>query len=233
MKEHSDTQQLQEIYQRLLSHYGPQGWWPLYNNKTRRIEYHPGDYSFPKDKEQSFEVSVGTILTQNTRWNNVERVLYNLQHERLLTKHALHSTPEKKLALLIRPAGYFNQKAKKLKAFAAFAGEISRSNLLSLWGIGKETADSILCYAYHLPLFVVDAYTIRIFRRLGFQETTYESIQQRVMQECKGEAFFNEFHALLVELGKNVCTQRTPSCPVCPLEKACKKVGVTVAARSS
>ena len=217
---------LQDVYHILFQHFGPQGWWPLYNDSTGKIEYHADDYSLPKNEEQAFEIGVGAILTQNTTWKNVENVLVNLRQHDLLNREALAKIPEEELAVLIRSAGYFRQKAKKLKAFVAFNGPFTRENLLAIWGIGKETADSILCYAHHQPVFVVDAYTQRIFHRLGFSEQVYDDIQQRVMNEIYDAASLNNFHALLVELGKNVCTKQQPHCHRCPLLARCMKRGL-------
>jgi len=184
--------------------------------------YHVGTHTYPRTPEQRFEVCVGAILTQNTSWKNVEKAMQALHHHHLLTKTSLQYVPLDKLAQLIKPAGYFNQKAKKLKAFAAFDGDITREQLLSIWGIGKETADSMLCYAYNKPVFVVDAYTQRIFHRLGFKEEGYDAIQQGVMKELRMTEELNEFHALLVELGKNVCKTK-PLCETCPLARHCEK----------
>ncbi len=211
---------IRSLYRTLFSEYGHQGWWPLYNKKTGKIEYHQNDYSLPKNKEQSFEIGVGAILTQNTSWKNVEKALLNLYENNLLQRDIIMDVSEKKLAGLIRPVGYFNQKAKKLKIFANFKDEINRENLLNLWGIGKETADSILCYAHNKKIFVVDAYTQRIFTRLGFKDSEYDEIQQLVMDELLDIKELNEFHALLVELGKNTC-KKEPLCGQCCLKKVC------------
>ncbi len=212
------------IYHTLLSHYGPQGWWPLYNNKTGKIEYHPGDYSFPKNEQQSFEISVGAILTQNTSWTNVEKALHSLHHAHALAPEKILSLSQQKLALLIHSSGYHNQKAKKLKAFARFIQSgtpVTRNNLLHIWGIGPETADSILLYAHHEPFFVVDAYTTRIFTRYGFPSQSYHDIQQFVMHNLpKKHEIYNELHALLVQLGKQMCKPK-PLCEQCPLQHTC------------
>jgi len=218
------NKKLKQIYEILLETYGPQGWWPIATKSGKHgfdeRGYHKNNY-FSSDDER-FEISAGAILTQNTSWKNVEKAIINLKKNNLLNKKAVIDVDEKRLAELIKPAGYFNQKAKKLKIFARFNGEITRENLLGLWGIGKETADSILCYAYNEPIFVVDAYTQRIFDRIGFDDDGYDETQKFVMENFKDAKDFNEFHALLVELGKNNCKTR-PICDSCVLNKLCKK----------
>lgn len=194
-----------KIYNSLLVSYGPQEWWPAGNNFNPR----------------ELEICVGAILTQNTNWKNVEKAIKNLKERNLLNKEAIQNTPEKELASLIKPAGYYNQKAKKLKAFVKFEGEITRENLLNIWGIGPETVDSILLYAYNKPIFVIDAYTKRVINRLGYKEQTYDELQTLFMENLPtDEKLFNEFHALLVQLGKNYCKTK-PVCEKCPLRKEC------------
>lgn len=191
---------LNKIYDILYKQFGPQHWWPA---------------------NSRFEVIMGAILTQNTNWKNVEKAIKNLKERNLLNKEAIQNTPEKELASLIKPAGYYNQKAKKLKAFVKFEGEITRENLLNIWGIGPETVDSILLYAYNKPIFVIDAYTKRVINRLGYKEQTYDELQTLFMENLPtDEKLFNEFHALLVQLGKNYCKTK-PVCEKCPLRKEC------------
>jgi endonuclease-3 related protein len=205
---------LEEIYQRLHKAFGPQYWWPA---------------------ETPFEVIVGAILTQNTVWTNVEKAIRKLKEERLLTPKALKEIPEKRLARIIRSTGYYNQKAKKLKNFMQFLfdnyqGSLTRmfaedflslrAKLLEINGIGLETADSILLYAGDKPIFVVDAYTRRILSRhqLIKPDATYSEIQNYFMDNLENEVrLFNEYHALLVRLGKEVCRQK-PDCSHCPLK---------------
>lgn len=222
--------EVRDAYERLLKHFGPRGWWPLAScgdlSGFDEHGYHRGNYSYPLPGEQQFEVAVGAILAQNTSWVNAEKALQVLRQKGLLTRKKLHNVDKQRLAALIRSSGYFNQKAKKLKMFAGFEGEMTRENLLALWGVGKETADSILCYAYHQPVFVVDAYTLRIFHRLGFPEEGYDAVQAMVMGELKKVEDLNEFHALLVELGKTICTRQHPACERCPLTRVCAKRGV-------
>ncbi|MBI1743963.1 endonuclease III domain-containing protein [Candidatus Acetothermia bacterium] len=209
---------VQQIYDRLLSHYGHQDWWPA---------------------DSPFEVIVGAILTQNTAWTNVEKALANLKFEKLLTPKKLARVSLPKLATLIRPAGYYNQKAKKLKIFLDYLSaeyglnlerflrlptERLREELLSLWGIGEETADSICLYAANKPIFVVDAYTVRVFSRMGLvsEDISYAALQTLFMSNLKHDArFFNEYHALIVMHGKLTCRKREPLCTACLLQKNC------------
>lgn len=210
--------QLTTIYNRLYAYFGPQHWWP-------------GD--------SDFEIIVGAILTQNTAWTNVEQAIANLKRARLLTPSALKRVPLTHLAKLIRPSGYFNLKAKKLKAFVRFLftqhhGKLShlfqldldtlRNELLGVYGIGSETADSIILYAAHKPIFVVDAYTRRIFARLGLShdQASYAELQSLFMANLPHDVrLFNEYHALIVALGKNICVARVPRCAACPLIEQC------------
>lgn len=207
-----------QIYRLLYDTYGPQHWWPA---------------------NSPLEVIVGAILTQSTNWQNVERAIENLKHHNALTPERLYKLSEEKLAELIRPAGYFRQKAKKLKAFighlyAQHDGDLHtmlaqplkklRAELLSIWGIGPETADSILLYAAQKPVFVVDAYTKRIFSRLGVIEPTisYEELQEFFTQRLpRSVKLFNEYHALLVRHGKEVCRPK-PRCGQCVLARDCQ-----------
>ena len=211
---------LQDIYQKLYKAFGPQHWWP---------------------GQSPFEVIIGAILTQNTAWINVEKAIKNLKGNKLLSPKALRDVPIKKLARLIRPAGYYNQKAKKIKNFIQFLFEnydgsikkmfdkdflILRSQLLDVNGIGLETADSILLYAGNKPIFVVDAYTRRILSRhhLIEPDATYSEIQNYFMDNLENNTqFFNEYHALLVNLGKDICKTK-PNCHRCPLARLGKDI---------
>lgn len=205
---------LPQFFETLSSALGPMHWWPA---KT------------------PFEVIVGAILTQNTAWANVERAIANLRQERWLTPRALERAPLAKLGRVVRPSGYFRQKAKKLKAFVRFlrrdfrgsltsmfstpTGEL-RERLLTVHGIGPETADSILLYAGNHPVFVVDAYTKRILLRHALidDRAGYEDMRQLFERNLpRDAAFYNEFHALLVNVGKNWCRPREPRCDQCPL----------------
>lgn len=209
---------LLQIYRLLYDIYGPQHWWPA---------------------DSPFEVIVGALLTQSTNWRNVERAIENLKQHRALAPERLSKLSEAKLAELIRPAGYFRQKAKKLKAFveyldAHYNGDLQkmfaqptqrlRTELLSIWGIGPETADSILLYAAHKPVFVVDAYTRRIFSRLGLVSSTisYDELQRFFMTQLpRSVKLFNEYHALIVRHGKEVCRSK-PRCAQCVLAQDCQ-----------
>ncbi len=204
---------LRKIYERLFAKYGPQSWWPA---KTR------------------FEVIVGAILTQNTSWTNVEKAIANLHKAHLLSPAALKNIPVDNLSQLIKPAGYFNVKARRLKNFIEFFfkeynGQLERMSkaplqklrrgLLSVNGIGPETADSILLYALDKPVFVVDAYTKRILsrHRLMDEATDYHAVQKEFMQSLPQDTrMFNEYHALIVRLGKELCKSK-PWCDLCPL----------------
>lgn len=209
------NRKLNLIYQRLYSYFGQQHWWPA---KT------------------SFEVAVGAILTQNTNWFNVEKAIENLKKHKLLNPSKLYRLSLKRLALLIKPAGYYNIKAKRLKHFLNFlfnsyqgslkkmSGENLqelRQRLLSVNGIGQETADSILLYALNKPIFVIDAYTKRILtrHRLIKKDATYNEIQDLFMKYLLSDVkLFNEYHALLVKLGKEFCLKKKPKCEICPLK---------------
>jgi len=204
---------LTEIYKRLLKTFGPQKWWPA---QTR------------------FEVIIGAILTQNTNWGNVEKVLKNLKRKRLLSARALNKISAQKLGLQIKSSGYFNIKAKRLKNFISFLFKeyqgnlknmakenfrILRRKLLCINGIGPETADSILLYAFDKPVFVVDAYTKRIFYRHNIinRKDDYHAIQELFMGSLKRDvSMFNEYHALIVRLGKEYC-KPNPHCEQCLL----------------
>jgi endonuclease-3 related protein len=205
------------LYERLFAYFGPRHWWPA---------------------DSPYEVIVGAILTQSAAWSNVEKAIQNLKEEDLLSQKALLSVSEKKLAEVIRSAGYHNAKAKKLKAFAKFLkekhqGELSslfslptddlRDELLLVWGIGPETADSIVLYAAGKPSFVVDAYTRRIFSRLGAvdEKISYDDLKDFFENHLPCSVLlFNEYHALIVELGKTFC-RKTPKCDMCPIKKMC------------
>jgi len=204
------------IYNRLFAYFGPQHWWPA---------------------DSAFEVIVGAILAQNTNWLNVEKAINNLKKDKLLHPLKLYRLSQKRLAGLVRPAGYYNIKAKRLKEFLAFLfknyqGDIKkmpltdalvlRQQLLSVKGIGPETADSILLYALNKPIFVIDAYTRRILLKHRFikEDATYEEIQNLFMQNLKADVkLFNEYHALLVKLGKDFCLKNKARCSGCPLRK--------------
>ena len=210
------------IYKKLFTCFGPQHWWPA---------------------DSPFEVIVGAILTQGTNWNNVEKAINNLKRENLLIPRKLDGISQQRLASLIRPCGYFNIKAKRLKSFLSvlfdsYNGSLKnmfylatprlREALLDIKGIGPETADSILLYAAQRPVFVVDAYTKRILlrQRLISENSSYHEIQDLFMRDLKENvSFFNEYHALLVKLGKETCAKSNPKCSLCPIRGGCNKNG--------
>lgn len=220
-----------KVYKILLRHFGPQGWWPACN----ALRSNAGKPALVA----SFEVMVGAILTQSTNWKNVGKAIANLKQEKLLAPLALFSVSNSKLEKAIRPSGYYKQKAKKLKSFInylfrAYRGNLIRmfkkplkklrAELLGVWGIGRETADSILLYAAHKPVFVVDAYTKRIFKRLGLiTQDNYEEIRSYFESKLpRSVPVYKEFHALIVELGKKAC-KKLPVCDGCPLIQICPK----------
>ena len=199
-------QKLLSIYNSLLKKHGYQGWWPI------NSRYHPKDYEHPYTQEEIFEISMGAILTQNTSWKNVEKAINSLKENNLSSPKKILDAPIDMLAETIKSSGYYNQKAKKLKKFAKFFLENenktpSRDSLLEIWGIGKETADSILLYAYKQPYFVIDNYTKRIFNKfLNLNIEPYDEWQNLFHKSLqKDYKIFNEFHALIVAEGK---TQR-------------------------
>jgi endonuclease-3 related protein len=202
------------MYHTLWNAYGPQGWWP---------------------GESPFEVIVGAILTQNTAWLNVEKAIARLKETGTFTPEALARIPLEHLAPILKSSGYFNIKAARLKSFINFLFEnyqgrlermfredlpTLREKLLSVRGIGPETADSILLYAGGYPIFVVDTYTRRVVSRHGLlpEDAGYDRIQNRFMAQIPQDVrLFNEYHALIVRVGKDFC-RRTPRCRGCPLE---------------
>ena len=207
---------LRRLYDTLYKTFGPQGWWPA---------------------DTRFEVIVGAILTQNTAWSNVEKAIRGLKAAKLLTPSAMYRVSEKKLAAAIRPSGYYNIKAARLKSFLGFlftdyGGSLSRMfcrdmpalrrELLNVKGLGKETVDSILLYAGARPIFVVDAYTRRILSRhkLISEDADYDTTQRLFMDHLPHDnAMFGEYHALLVRLAKDICKNKNPRCGVCPVKK--------------
>jgi len=222
-----------QLHKQLTSFFGYQKWWPIDN------EYHKQHNTDPR-----VEIIIGAILTQNTAWKNVERALNNLKHTDNLSIEQLLFLPEKDLKKLIQPSGYFNQKAERLKRILihinrTYNNDISilfsqqlmdvRNELLSINGIGPETADSILLYAGSYPIFVVDAYTKRISKRLpiSLENDSYKEIQQ-VFQKDLAENFskqhiifiYQQLHALIVELAKNYC-KSNPECNTCPIKNIC------------
>ncbi|WP_455198773.1 hypothetical protein [Kaarinaea lacus] len=205
-----------QVYQVLFNHYGPQHWWPA---------------------DSPFEVMVGSVLVQNTAWANVERAIINLKSNDCLSAQKILSTSEQCLADWIRPSGYFNIKAKRLRNFCRWyvdAGEYAsvrtmdtsqlRDQLLSVNGVGPETADDILLYAFNRPVFVIDAYTRRLFGRLGLvkKHPGYEHLRAVFEESLPADsALLNEYHALIVKHAKEVC-KKTPECLSCCLSGRCQ-----------
>lgn len=208
---------LKELYHKLYHSFGPQGWWPIFNTKTGKCEY------FQTNK-CAFEVCVGAILTQNTAWKNVEIALKNLSlreglsHSSRRRGNPIGFSPKsilayKNLEKLIHPAGYYNQKAKKLRIFSEWwinSRNLStiplialRLQLTDIWGIGKETADSMLLYAFNKPIFVIDAYTKRLCKEFGVEFREYDEYREFFESQLPSDAqLFNEYHALIVAWGK-------------------------------
>ncbi len=208
------------IYEVLLSKYNNQNWWPA---------------------DTPFEVIIGAILTQNVSWINVEKAIKNLKDEDILEPEKLHKKEVDEIAPLIRSSRFYNEKAKKIKNFMNFFfdeynGNLSnmsredlvilRQKLLGIKGIGEETVDSILLYACNKPIFVVDAYTKRIFSRYGFAKDTasYQDIQKFFMENLPQDTeLYNDFHAQIVHLGKNIC-KTLPQCNICPVREINDKI---------
>ncbi|MDR2581765.1 MAG: hypothetical protein LBC85_12350 [Fibromonadaceae bacterium] len=210
----------QQLYKKLFKLYGPQGWWPV-RSECKEKGYHPNEFGIPKTRKGKFEVCMGAILTQNTSWLQVEKALSNLFAAKIDTPEKILKTDSEIIATLITPAGYRNQKTAYLKNIAEWFTsafqfpktyrclnselEIMRSNLLKTKGVGRETADSILLYAFHLPTFVIDTYTKRTLAVFGLfdEKTDYETLRKWFMDGLKPSVeVFQEYHALFVEHGK-------------------------------
>ena len=207
------------LVEQLYAAYGPQGWWPLLGHQGRNptltgrlTGYHPGDYSFPHNEAQRFEICCGAILTQNTAWPNVEKALLALAKQDLLAPRNILAADDERLQQAIRPSGYFRAKARKLREFCEFvlslAGQTPRRDqLLGVWGVGPETADSILLYAYAQTEMVIDAYTIRVLLHHGYhrEPPTYATAkaycERTLPRSLEG---YQEFHALMVEHAKRL-----------------------------
>jgi endonuclease-3 related protein len=213
---HSLTVRLTRLYHTLYCHYGPQHWWPA---------------------RSRFEIILGAILTQNTNWKNVEKAIAALRKEGLLAPDKLREVSSPELAQLVKPSGYYNIKAERIRSFLSFLDtefhgnlasmfrettETLRRRLLGVAGIGPETADSILLYAAKRPVFVIDTYTRRILSRHGLADGSdaYGQLQALFMNHLQPDVqMFNEYHALLVQVGKNHCLPR-PRCGKCPVQQA-------------
>ena len=228
------------IYKKLYSLYGTQGWWPILElNNSTKINitksgslkgYHPGDYSYPRNERQSFEICLGAILTQNTSWLSVEKALFNLRKSNAITLKGIKNISGHKLKECIKPAGYFNQKADYIREFTNFFEELkgripTREEVLAVKGVGDETADSIMLYAFKKLHFVVDAYTRRIFSCLGLidEKASYSEIQSLFEKNLpKDLVVYQEYHALIVEHAKQ-CYNKKPYCPDDVLKELIKR----------
>jgi endonuclease III related protein len=217
--------QLRQAYDQLLATFGPQNWWP---------------------GESPFEIMVGAVLVQNTAWRNVERAIANLRDAGLMEPHALYAVPAAELAELIRPAGYYQVKARRLRNLlqlvveqydgaldAMFSTDVGtlREQLLSINGIGPETADAILLYSGGLPSFVVDTYTHRVLARHGWidYDVQYHEIKDLFESALPADApLYNEYHALLVRVGKEFCRRSEARCVECPLADLLPASGVAM-----
>ena len=208
-----------DIYKKLREHFGGVGsWWP---------------------KDRPFEVIIGAILTQQSTWTNVEKALKNLKEANVLTPKDIVELPLEDLKQIVKPSGFFNQKAERLKKISEYllvfyGGDLGllftkdkkflREELLGLKGIGEETADSIILYAAEKTEFVIDAYTKRIYSRLKIVEEkkSYEDLKKYIINEIPEELIvYQEFHGLIVILGKNICKKKNPNCKECPLNSKC------------
>ena len=218
MKHKRSAALLTEVFDRLLAAYGPQGWWP---------------------SAGPFETIIGAVLTQNTAWTNVEKAFANLRAAEAMTPAAMRALSRADLAELIRPSGYFNSKARKLKAVVDHLARYDddtdrwrtreakelRAELLGVYGIGPETADDIVLYVAGLPSFVMDSYTVRMVDRIGVapKRKRYEDYQALFEDNLPAEApLFNEYHALLDAHAKDVCLKSKPRCGECVLRDLCQ-----------
>lgn len=228
--------QFRKVYQALLRRHGPQGWWPIVNPKTMQSEYGLG---VPRGEEDFFEVAIGALLAQNVSWKNAAEALGNIKRARLLAPGKLLKVEHEKLAELIRPARYFNQKTKSIGHFVRWWRENVpsfqalaeadlaglRTRLLAVNGIGRETADSMLLYGLGRKIFVIDIYTRRLLASLGLITGTesYDEIQQLFHRHFRGSVEeHKEFHALIVAHAQVSC-RKSPVCDGCCLARLCAR----------
>lgn len=218
---------IRNVYKLLLKKYGKQGWWPItdleevkYTKDNKNYGgYHPGNYEFPKTREQKYEICIGAILTQNVGWKNVEKALKNLKEIKCLKPETMARTEDEKINIAIKPTGYYNQKTRKIKEFTRFFIELNnkkptREELLNIWGVGKETADSMLLYAFKEPVFVIDTYTKRILSELRIisKEAKYDKIKELFEKSIEQDlATYQEYHALIVEHAKRTYLKKNNS----------------------
>lgn len=225
----NESDLLLRIYKYLFEQYGPQGWWPLLDvegsnpTSTGYLQnYHPGDYSYPQTQEQRFEICVGAILVQFTAWDNVEKALLKPHSFVPFAPQSLLKIEEGELKEAIRPAGLHNQKAERISMFSEFFMSLKnetprREDLLRLKGIGKETADAMLLYAFKVPTFVVDTYTRKIFANLQMinEKSRYDEIKKFFEDNLKPDLVLcQEYHALIVEHGKRYYAGDSRECPL-------------------
>jgi len=247
MESERDRLELPRLYERLMAHFGPRRWWPVTPETGGEPLYSGG----PRTDAQRLEVILGAILAQNTAWRGAARAVTNLYDAGLVDFGRLLETPPEVLAPLLRPSGYFNQKAKKIKALLAALHaryglnwqtirrepvERLRPFLLEISGIGPETADCIVLYAAGQPTFVIDAYTRRLMYRLGLapENATYAELKARFEAACELEVnLYQEYHALLDRQCVVYCRKRDPLCGECPLADLCAWRGVTPPTQSS
>lgn len=235
----SQRHALYGLYRSLYAHFGAQGWWPTTPAGEQRPRYYPNRQPEDLRPEEQWEIVTGALLTQNAAWRNVEQALGNLSAHGLLGLQEIAALELDELAVLLRPSGYYRQKARRLQGLAVYlmerhAGDLAaflrqpamslRRELLTLEGIGPETADSILLYAAGYPFFIIDAYTRRILGRLGLldPDLNYAALQAIFMERLPCQAaLFAEYHALLVRHATSCCKSR-PCCQTCLLRAQCR-----------
>lgn len=235
-----DRERLRRLYSLLMDHHGPRRWWPVTPEEGGEPRYDGG----PRTDTQRLEVILGAILTQNTAWRGAARAVGNLYQAGLVDFRRLLETTAEELAPLLRPSGYYNRKALKIKTLVSFLDAryggrwqglleedtgAMRGLLLSVKGIGPETADSIVLYAAGRPSFVIDAYTRRLMHRLGWgrEDESYDSLKRRFEEAMPREALiYREYHALIVRHCVDLCRKRAPLCARCPLNRFCERRGV-------
>ncbi|MCK4549040.1 MAG: endonuclease [Candidatus Krumholzibacteria bacterium] len=215
---------IRKVYHLLLSEYGKQGWWPVTRKKGGEPEYLGG----PRTRQERFEVAVGAVLTQNTSWKNAAKAVSALSEAGMIDPARLAAASHEEVGALVRSSGYYNQKARRLGILARYflglgEGQPERESLLALEGVGPETADSILLYAYSRTFFVVDAYTNRLFSRLGVirGNESYDRIRGLFEGSLeRSSKIYNEYHALVIIQCKRRCL-RVPVCNECPISTLC------------
>lgn len=230
---------IRKMFDLLYDSFGAQGWWPVYDLKSGKSLYRKNFFGL-LDEDEMFEISLGAILTQNTSWSNAEKAVGKLKKNGFIDYKKILIADERDIASLIRSSGYYNQKAKKIKNFSLWikkeGGSLLRlkkmdpyhlrKELLLINGVGRETADSILLYSFYFPFFVIDSYTRRVYQRVSGDDRDYDYDELREIFENSIERDFkiyNEFHALIVKVAKNLCLKNLPICIDCPLKKICRR----------